>query len=130
MSTPSLLSVFLMKEQADQHWTSNGNRFNVFKLYDWLESEGYEPIEIDMGMLKDGFENTNFDEPRNSEAFWARAERAGDDPILVVYDDDDKWWIADGNHRYGRKLRDGDRSILGYVVYEGDLPEEAIEPKK
>lgn len=130
MTTPSLLSVFLVKEQAQQHWTSNGKRYNVFKVYDYLKGRGYKPIPIDVDLLRDGFENTNLDEPKDSEAFWARADAAGEDPILVVYDEDDDWWIADGNHRFGKKLRDGEPTIDGYVVFEGDLPEDAIEPKK
>ncbi len=130
MTTPSLCNVFLVKEQADQHWTSNGNRYNVFRLYDWLKGMGMRPIPVDVDMLRKGYEKTNVDEPKGSDEFWERAEAAGDDPILVVYDEDDDWWIADGNHRFARKLRDGEDTIMAYVAFEGDLPEEAIEPKR
>jgi hypothetical protein len=129
MSMPSLSSVFLIKESVDsQHWTSNGVRYNVGRLYDWV-SQHRDPFPIELALLKHGFDNTSVDEDKGSETFWKRANAAGDDPILVVVDENDDMWIADGNHRFARAWRDGEGTITGYVVGEWELPEDAIEPK-
>jgi hypothetical protein len=129
MSFPSMKALFMVKESVDnQHWTSNGKRYNIGKLYSWARQNGHEVEVIPLGWLKSGYLKTKTDEAKDSPAFWARAEAAGDEPILVVHDDKN-FWIADGNHRYARADRDGKRNIEGYVVRECDLPEDAVEPK-
>lgn len=129
MATPSLMSVFLVKEDVDhQHWSSNGNRYNVGALYRYAQAVA-EPEEIPLDSLKKGFENTHVDEDKWSQEFIARCKQADMKyPILVVQDDKDRLWIADGNHRYGRAIMRGDEMITGYIVMERDLPEKAIEP--
>jgi len=47
-----------------------------------------------------------------------------------VKDLKERLWIADGNHRFARKQRDGFDTIVGYIVEEKNLPKYAIEPKK
>lgn len=131
MSFPKMVDLFLVKESVDsQHWTSNGKRYNVGKLYSWARQNGHEVQIIPVSDLKHGYDKTKTDEEKGSEAFWERAERAGNEPILVAIDTKGRKWIADGNHRYGRALRDGCEDIQGFVVNESELPASAIEPKK
>lgn len=126
-----MVDLFLVKESVDsQHWTSNGNRYNVGKLYKWARQNGHEIQIIPLDKLSAGFDKTKTDEDKGSEAFWKRADAAGDDPILVAIDHKNRWWIADGNHRFARAQRDGLSDITGYVVNEVDLPTDAIEPKE
>jgi hypothetical protein len=126
-----MTDLFLVKESVDsQHWTSNGKRYNVGKLYKWARQNGHAIQIIPVAKLKKGFEKTKTDEPKGSEKFWERAERAGNEPILVAVDQKNRWWIADGNHRYARYVREGFSEIMGYVLKENDLPESAIEPKQ
>jgi hypothetical protein len=130
MAFPRMVDLFLVHESVDrQHWTSNGKRYNVGKLYKWARQNGHEVQIIPVDDLKDGYERTRTDESKESEEFWDRADQAGDDPILVAVDGRHRRWIADGNHRYARAIRDGKRHIFGYVVNENDLPADAIEPK-
>lgn len=132
MSLPKMTELFrIEKESVDrQHWTSNGKRYNVGKLYRWARQNGHKIEIIPLNKLSRSFDRTRTDEPKDSPAFWARAEAAGEEPILVAIDDKERWWIADGNHRFARAERDGLQDIQGYVVRESDLPEDAIEPKK
>jgi hypothetical protein len=124
-------ALFLVKESIDtQHWTSNGKRYNIGKLYSWVRQNGHEVEIIPLDRLRDGYRRTKTDEEKESGAFWRRAEVAGDEPILVAIDEKDRWWICDGNHRFARAERDGLDSIEGYVVLERDLPQDAIEPKE
>jgi hypothetical protein len=130
MTTPSLASVFLVKEDVwKQHWTSNNNRYNVGMLYDYAKSVS-DPEDIPLDALKYGFEHTHVDEDHWSPEFVARCKEADlQYPILVVQDRHGKMWIADGNHRYGRAVMRGEELISGYIVMERDLPDKAIEPK-
>jgi hypothetical protein len=129
VSAPSLTSVFLVKEGvSEQHWTSDGKRFNVKALYDYARSV-CDPEQIPLTALKYGFEHTTVDEDRWSPEFVARCKEADMKyPILVVQDQNQKMWIADGNHRYGRAVMRGDEMILGYIVLERDIPDKAIDP--
>jgi hypothetical protein len=129
MSMPSLKSVFLVKEDVyHQHWTSNKKRYNVGMLYDYAKAVA-EPEEVPLSALKKGFENTNVDEKKWSPEFVERCESTNMEyPILVVKDRKNQLWIADGNHRYGKAILQGDEMIWAYVVDEKKLPEKAIEP--
>ena len=125
-----MTDLFLVHESADrQHWTSNGRRYNIGKLYRWARQNGHEVRVLPVDRLRAGYERTHTDEEKGSERFWERAERAGDEPILVVVDEKKRWWTADGNHRVALALREGRDSIRGYIVWERDLPASAIEPK-
>lgn len=131
MAIPRMTDLFLRKESVDtQHWTSNGNRYNVGKLYRWARQNGHDIEIIPVSQLTKGFEHTNTDEEKGSDEFWKRADEAGDDPILVVVDEKRRWWIADGNHRFARYQRDGATHIRGHILMESELPRDAIEPKK
>ena len=131
MPFPKMTDLFLIKESVEsQHWTSSGKRYNVAKLYKWARQNGHDIKIIPVDKLQYGFSKTKTDEEKDSDAFWDRAERAGDEPILVAIDEKERYWIADGNHRYARAQRNGQRVIQGYVVREADLPEDAIEPKE
>lgn len=131
MSFPRMVDLFMVKESVDsQHWTSRGKRYNVGKLYKWARQNGHEIQIIPLDKLAPQYDRTKTDEQKGSEAFWERAERAGDHPILVAIDHKQRWWIADGNHRFARAQRDGLNEIHGYVVNEAELPEDAIEPKE
>lgn len=131
MALPTMKELFCVKESVDhQHWTSHGNRYNIGKLYSWARQNGHDVEIIPLANLKRGFEKTKTDEEKGSDAFWQRADAAGDEPILVVIDHDGSEWIADGNHRFARAERDGLDSIHGFRVRECDLPRDAIEPKK
>jgi hypothetical protein len=131
MAFPKMTELFGVKESVDrQHWTSNGKRYNVGKLYKWARQNGHEIQIIPVKDLEKGFNKTKTDETKESEAFWERAERAGSHPILTVIDEKNRHWIADGNHRFAKAKRDGLTEIHGYVVNESDLPADAIEPKK
>lgn len=131
MPFPKMTELFLVKESVDrQHWTSNGKRFNVGKLYSWARQNGHEIKIIPIDKLEYGYNKTRTDEDKESDAFWDRAYSAGDEPILVAVDDQERPWIADGNHRFARAKRDGLKVIQGYVVRESDLPDDAVEPKK
>lgn len=131
MTFPTMKQLFNIKESVDnQHWTSNGKRYNIGKLYSWARQNGHDVEIIPISNLKAGFDRTKTDEKKDSDAFWKRADAAGDDPILVVVDDMGMEWIADGNHRFARNERDGQEGIAGYRVNERDLPEDAIEPKE
>jgi len=126
----SLRDVFLVKEDVDhQHWTSDGNRYNVGALYSYAKSIT-TPEQIPLDSLKKGFEKTNVDEEKWSPEFIERCNDTNMDyPILVVKDSKNKLWIADGNHRYGKAVMQADEMIWGYIVDEKDLPEKAIEPE-
>lgn len=130
MSTPSLRSIFLVKEDIHhQHWTSDGTRYNVGALYQFAEAVT-EPEEIPLESLRRGFEKTNLDEEKWSEDFVKRCQKANlDYPILVVQDNKDRLWIADGNHRYGKAVMHNEEFILGYIIHENEIPDKAIEPK-
>lgn len=130
MNTPSLRSVFLVKEDVyHQHWTSNKKRYNVGMLYDFAKSVA-DPEDIPLDSLQYGFEHTNVDEEKWSSDFVKRCQKANlDYPILVVKDRKGKFWIADGNHRYGKAIMHADEFIKAYVVEEKDLPEKALEPE-
>lgn len=131
MAFPKMTELFLVKESVDsQHWTSNGKRYNVGKLYKWARQNGHEIQIIPLEKLASQYDRTKTDEEKGSEAFWERADNAGDDPILVTIDHKQRWWIADGNHRFARAQRDGADGIHGFVVNESELPEDAIEPKE
>jgi hypothetical protein len=129
MGTPSLRSVFVVKEDIDhQHWTSSGKRYNVGALYDFARAVS-EPEEIPLDSLKRGFEKTEVDEEKWSDEFVDRCQDADlSYPILVVQDSKGRLWIADGNHRYGKAVMQAQEFIPGYIVQEKDLPEKAIEP--
>jgi hypothetical protein len=122
--------LFLQKESVHhQHWTSDGKRYNVGMLYDYARSVA-GPQDIPLSALKRGFEGTDLDEEKWSDEFVERCQQANlDYPILVVQDDKQRFWIADGNHRYGKAVIRGDEFVSGYIVRELDLPEEAIEPE-
>lgn len=109
-------------------WTSNGTKYDVGVILRHLRSEGAQPRPLPLSLLKPGFDKTNTDEPKWSVRFVERMERASDDPILVVVSENGKHWIADGNHRFARKLLEGALSISCYVVAERDLPASAIVP--
>lgn len=130
MSFPSMKSIFLMKEDVyHQHWTSDGDRYNVGMLYDYAKAVT-DPEEVPLDALQHGFENTNVDEDKWSPEFVERCQQTNMDyPILVVKDRKGRLWIADGNHRYGKAVMQGDEMIMAYVVDEKDLPEKAIEPE-
>lgn len=130
MSFPTMKQLFLVKEDIDhQHWTSDGNRYNVGMLYDYAKAVT-EPEEVPLDALKKGFENTNVDEDKWSAEFVERCQNTNlDYPILVVKDRKGRLWIADGNHRYGKAVMQGDEMIVAYVVDEKDLPKKAIEPE-
>jgi hypothetical protein len=126
----SLRDVFLIKEDVyHQHWTSDGKRYNVGMLYDYAKAVT-EPEEVPLDALQKQFEKTNVDEEKWSDEFVERCQNTSlKYPILVVIDDKKRMWIADGNHRYGKAVMQGDEMIQAYVVRERDLPEKAIEPK-
>ena len=125
----SIMGVFVIKEDVyHQHWTSNGNRYNVGMLYDYAKSVA-DPEDIPLSSLSYAFQHTNVDEEKWSPDFNKRCREANlDYPILVVRDRKGKLWIADGNHRYGKAVMYAHEFISGYVVDEKDLPEKAIEP--
>ena len=129
MSSPSLRSVFTIKEDVyHQHWTSNGDRYNVGMLYDYAKSVT-DPEQIPLDSLKRGFSKTTVDEEKWSDEFIKRCQKSNlNYPILVVRDNKDRLWIADGNHRYGKAVMRADEMIWGYIVDEKDLPEKSIEP--
>ena len=129
MGMPSLRSVFLVKEDVyHQHWTSNGDRYNVGMLYDFAKAAA-DPEDIPLDSLKYGFEHTNLDEEKWSDDFVERCREANlDYPILVVRDRKGRLWIADGNHRYGKAVMQAEEFVQGYIVDEKDLPDKAIEP--
>ena len=130
MSFPSMKELFLVKEDVyHQHWTSDDRRYNVGMLYDYARATSH-PQPIPLGLLKKGFEDTNLDEEKWSDEFVERCQQANlDYPILVVQDDKKRFWIADGNHRYGKAVMQSKEFIDGYIVRERDLPETAIEPE-
>jgi len=130
MSMPSLRSIFVIKEDVyHQHWTSNKVRYNVGSLYDYAKAIS-DPEQVPLSALQKQFENTNVDEEKWSPEFVERCQETNMSyPILVVKDHKDKLWIADGNHRYGRAVLNGDEMIWAYVVDEKDLPDKAIEPE-
>lgn len=121
--------LFLEKsDPSHQHWTSDGNRYNVGSLYQYAEAVT-EPEQIPLDSLMYGFEHTNLDEERWSPEFNARCQEASlDYPILVVQDKKGRLWPADGNHRIGKAIIQAQEMILGYIVLEKDLPAKAIEP--
>jgi hypothetical protein len=127
---PSMKSLFLEKsDPAHQHWTSDDVRWNVGMLYDYAKAVT-EPEGVPLDSLKKGFENTNVDEEKWSDEFVARCQKTNlDYPILVVKDAKGRFWIADGNHRYGKAVMQGDEMIQAYIVDEKDLPDKAIEPE-
>ena len=126
----SLRDVFLVKEDIHhQHWTSNKKRYNIGALYDYAKSVT-DPEEIPLDSLSYGFKHTNVDEEKWGPEFNKRCRETNMDyPILVVKDRKGRFWIADGNHRYGKAVMQADQMILAYVVDEKDLPEKAIEPE-
>ena len=130
MSMPSLKSLFIIKEELSrQHWSSNGNRYNVEMLYKFAEAST-EPEEIPVESLVKGFYKTELDEPHWSDKFVERAQEADlSFPILVAQDNKKRLWVVDGNHRLGKAIMQADEFISGYIVQEKDLPEKAIEPK-
>jgi hypothetical protein len=123
-------ALFTIKESIyHQHWTSDGNRYNVGMLYDYAKAVT-EPEQVPLNALKKGFENTNVDEEKWSPEFVERCQQTNMDyPILVVKDRKGRLWIADGNHRYGKAVMQGDEMINAYIVDEKDLPKKAIEPE-
>lgn len=125
---PRLSKIFVIKEDVyHQHWTSDGNRYNVGMLYDYAKAVT-DPEEIPLDALQYGFEHTNVDEKKWSDAFVTRCQESSlDFPILVVKDKKGKFWIADGNHRYGKAVMQNLEMIDAYVVDEKNLPEKAIE---
>lgn len=124
-----MTSLFLIKEDVyKQHWSSNGKRYNVGKLYDYAKAVT-EPEDVPLSSLKYGFEHTNVDEDKWSPEFTKRAREANFDyPILVVRDRKDRLWIADGNHRYGKAVMWNMEMIAAYVVDEKGLPDIAVDP--
>jgi len=130
MTFPTMAQLFLLKEDVHhQHWTSNGNRYNVGMLYDYAKAVA-EPEQVPLDALKKGFENTNVDEEKWSDEFVQRCQETNlDYPILVVKDRKNRFWIADGNHRYGKAVMQNMEMIDAYVVDEKDLPKKAIEPE-
>ena len=130
MGFPTMSQLFLVKEDVHhQHWTSDGKRYNVGMLYDYAKAVT-DPEEVPLDALKKGFENTNVDEEKWSDDFVQRCEETNlDYPILVVKDRKGCFWIADGNHRYGKAVMQGLEMIDAYVVDEKDLPEKSIEPE-
>jgi hypothetical protein len=130
MGFPSMKQLFLEKSDPfHQHWTSNGKRWNVGMLYDYAKATT-DPEDVPLDALKKGFENTNVDEERWSDEFVRRCQETSlEYPILVVKDKKNRFWIADGNHRYGKAVMQNDEMISAYIVDESDLPEKAIEPE-
>lgn len=129
MGAPRLRDVFRLNEGVNsQHWTSDGNRYNVGMLYDFAKAST-DVEDVPLNALKYSFEHTNLDEERWSDEFVARAQEADlKYPILVVRDRKDKLWISDGNHRYGKAVMQSLEMIPAYVIDEKDLPVKAIEP--
>jgi hypothetical protein len=125
-----MAQLFLIKEDIHhQHWTSNKKRYNVGMLYDYAKAVA-EPEEVPLDALKKGFENTNVDEEKWSDEFVQRCQETNlDYPILVVKDNKNRLWIADGNHRYGKAVMQAQEMIQAYIVDEKDLPEKSIEPE-
>ena len=126
----SLRDVFIMKEGVEgQHWTSDGNRYSIQKMYDYAKSVT-DPEQIPVSALAHSFEHTELDEEKWSDAFNSRCNAADlKYPILVARDKNGKLWISDGNHRYGKALMKNIEMIYGYVIDEKDIPEKALEPK-
>jgi hypothetical protein len=124
-----MMELFLIKEDVHrQHWTSDGLRYNVGRLYDFARDVA-DIEDIPLSLLQYGFEHTNVDEEKWSDEFVERCMEANlDYPILVVVDKKGKHWIADGNHRYGKAVTQGLEMISGYIVHEDELPSDAIDP--
>lgn len=114
---------------TDQVYSDQSGSYGVGSMIDFARrNKRLQDIDVSdlLHNLEPSPHETGSDLPGHPE-FVRRAERASlEHPIIVVrYPRENLLFVADGVHRLYKAVRDGQRTMRGYVIEDDELPQMA-----